>query len=225
MKFLTKYFLPGLAGLFLVVAATHYIWTYSGDGEWKLIEDTDGVKVYTKKNPGDPLLKIKSNMVVDTRLSTAVYALRGDETTSEDFDGEDFRVIEKIETPDMYMGIYSVKQVMPDPLGTKEIVMMLNYAQNKETGAVVINVQGVPGIIPPTPNVERVKRLNNTFNVKPLADGKVHWEMIMDVDIGLPYPLFNLAMPAMFVKEMSSMRDIVKTEKYRNVELVSIVEP
>jgi len=224
MKFLKKYVLPALGVLAALVVSSHYLWKYSGDGEWKKVDEGKGVVVYTQKLPGESLVKIKANMTVATRLSTAVFALRGDEATQDDFDGENFTVIEKNETPDLYMAIYSVDQVMPPPLGTKEIVMMLSYAQDKETGQVVINVQGAPGIVPPKLGVERLTHVNNTFTVTPNGDGTVDWEMIMDADVGIPYFLFNLAMPAQFVEQMAYMQEVIQKEKYRDVELISVAE-
>ena len=218
-----KIILSLFTAIFVIVTISHFVWRASGSNEWKLVKDENGVKVYSLKAPGSTLLKFKADMRVQTRLSSAVFALRGDVSTANDFSGTNFKVIERIETPTLYMATYSVDQVMPPPLGTKEIVMQLHYMQDPETKKVVIHVEAAPGKIPPK-KIWRVKHLNNIFSVTPLGNGEVDWQMIMDVDMGVPYFLFNSVVPDSFVKDFAHMKELLETDKYKNAQLMSVQE-
>jgi len=220
-----KAFVTMVVALTVALTVAHFAWKYSGSNEWELVKDQEGVKVYTLKTPGSTLLKVKADMQVATSLTSAVFLLRGDESTSDDFGGQDFTVVERIETPKLFMATYAAKHPMPPPFRTKEMVVMLNYAQDKATKRVEINVQAAPGRTPPSPNTSRVTHLNNIFRLTPLPDGLIDWEITLDVDMGLFYPLANLSMPEYLFKDLSYHKTLVLTEKYQKARLVSIEEP
>lgn len=224
-KLLRKVFLPAALGLVAVGASAHAVWKSSGSNEWRLIRDEDGLEVYTLKAPGSTLLKIRAKTRVKTSLTSSVFLFRGDESTNDDFGGGNFKVFDRIETPSLYMAYFSVEQPMPPPFGTKELVCLLNYAQDERTKEVVINVQAAPSKTPPTPNTTRVTHLNNTFRLTPLPGGEVEWEVTGDVDMGLFYPLANLAMPQFVFDDLKRQRELVLTEKYQNAKLISVREP
>jgi len=103
-------------------------------------------------------------------------------------------------------------------------VCLLNYAQDPKSKEVLINVQAAPSRLPPTPNTTRVTHLNNMFRLKPLADGEVEWEITGDVDMGLFYPLANLAMPQFIFQGLSDQRKLVMKDRYQQARLVSVQE-
>lgn len=218
-------FVPTVVTLAVVLTIAHFGWKYSGSNQWELEKEQDGVRVYTLKTPGSSLLKVKADMQVATSLSSAVFLLRGDESTAEDFGGKDFTVLERFETPALFMAAYAAKHPMPPPFRTKEMVVLLNYAQNKQTKQVEINVQAAPGRTEPSPNTSRVTHLNNIFRLTPLGDGRINWEITLDVDMGLFYPLANLSMPEYLFKDLSYHKKLVLTEKYQKAKLISIEEP
>lgn len=223
-KAVRKFFVPGALALIAVSAAVHFAWTSSGSNEWKLVRDESGVQIYTLKAPGTPLLKFRAKTRVKTTLASSVFLYRGDPSTNDDFGGQNFKVFDRIETPDVYIAYFSVEQPMPAPFGTKEIVALLNYAQDKKTKEVLINVQAAPCKTPPTPNTERVTNLSNSFRMTPLPNGEVDWEITIAADMGLFYPLANLAMPDLVFKGTLDQTKIVLKEKYQKVKLPSVQE-
>jgi len=208
-----KFLVRAALALVAVGLISHVVWVHSGSGQWKLIRDEDGIQIYSLKDPGSALLKFRGVTRVKTSLTSSVFLYRGDETTNEDFGGQNFKIFDRVETPKMYMAYFSVEQPMPPPLGTKEMVSMLNYAQDPKTGEVLINVQAAPSAKPPTPGTSRVTYLNNLFRLTPMGNGEVQWEITGDVDLGLPYVLTNAAMPDLLFKGLSDQRKLVLTPK------------
>lgn len=223
-KTIRRLFFPGILALLALLTVAHYAWKYSGSNEWKLVRDEDGLRVFTLKAPGATLLKVRGEMRVKTSMSSAVFLMRGDETTNEDFGGKDFKIFERIETPDLYHAYMSVKHVMPPPFTTKELVVLLSYAQDKKTKEVAVNVQAAPTKIPPSPDAMRITHLSNIFRATPLPNGEVKWDVSFDVDMGLAYPLANLSMPEYVFQDMIKNRKLLATEKYKKAKLLSVQE-
>jgi hypothetical protein len=216
-----------VAGSLLVIAASsaaHLAWKASGSNEWKLVRDENGIQIYTLKQPGSTLLKIRGRTRVATSLASSVFLFRGDPSTSDDFGGKNFKVFDQTETPTAYLAYFSVEQPMPPPFSSKELVCLLNYAQDPKTREVLINVQAAPSRLPPTPNTTRVTHLNNMFRLTPLGNGEVEWEITGDVDMGLFYPLANLAMPRFVFQGLSEQRKLVLQDRYQKARLLSVQE-
>jgi START domain-containing protein len=214
----------GLLGLTVALTVAHGFWKGSGSNEWRLERDQDGIKVFTLKAPGSSLLKVKASMQVATSLSSAVELLREDPFANGDYASRDFRVIERIETPGVFLSYYSVKQQMPAPFQPRELVVLLNYAQDPASKRVEINVQAAPSKAPPVENTPRVTHLNNVYRLTPLPDGQVAWEVTADVDMGVPYLLANLTLPGQFFEELNQQKQRVLTQKYQQAKLVSVAE-
>ena len=75
-----------------------------------------------------------------------------------------------------------------------------------------------------TPVTVEAKK-DNQFRLTPLGNGEVQWEITGDVDLGLPYPMINLAMPDLLFKGLSDQRKLVLTPKYQQARLISVREP
>lgn len=220
-----KFLLRAALAVAVLAVLAHLVWVRVGDGQWTLIKDEDGIQIYALKDPGATLLKFRGVTRVKTSLTSSVFMYRGDESTNEDFGGQNFRIFDRVETPKMYMAYFSVEQPMPPPFGTKEMVSLLNYAQDPKTGEVLINVQAAPSAKPPTPGTSRITMLNNAFRLTPMGNGEVQWEITGAVDMRLPYLLTNLAMPDLLFKGLSDQRKLVLTEKYQRARLISVREP
>lgn len=219
-----KVFVPGMLGLVALGTIVHFTWKASGSNQWTLARDEGGIQIYTLKQPGSTLLKFRGTTRVKTSLASSVFLFRGDEATNDDFGGKNFKLFERVETASLYMAYFKVEQPMPAPFATRELVCLLNYAQNQKTGEVLINVQAAPSKLAPTPDTTRVTHLNNMFRLTPLPNGEVEWEITGDVDMGLSYPLANLAMPGFMFQGLRDQRKLVLTEKYQKARLASVQE-
>lgn len=224
IKAVRKVFVPGVLGLMVISTIAHFAWKYSSSDGWKLVRDENGLQIYTMKDPGATLLKVRAKTRVKTSLTSSVFLFRGDESTNDDLGGQNFKIFGRIETPSAYLAYFSSIQPMPAPFTPKEIVALLNYSQDQKTKEVLVNVQAAPSKIPPTPNTSRVTHLNNMFRLTPLPNGEVEWEVNMYVDMGLFYPLANMIMPEFLYKGISEQRQLVLTEKFQKVKLISVQE-
>jgi hypothetical protein len=215
----------GSALLLLAAAAiTHLAWKGGGTNEWQLARDENGIQVFTLKAPGQTLLKVRATMTLDASLSSAVALLRDDPLGGGDVAGSESRVIEQIETPSVYLSYLSMERQLSAPFGARELVALVNYSQDPVSRRVEINVQAAPTKAPPTGAAPRVKHLNNVIRLSPSAGGKLEWEISSDVDMDVPYPLANIALPRQLFDQLNAQRDRVLTQKYARAKLVSVRE-
>lgn len=210
-----------LAALAIAVTVAHFAWKGAGSNDWQLVRDENGIQVFTLKTPGQVLLKVKATMKLDTRLSSAVALLR-DDPFGVDSGTSEIQVIERIETPAVFLSYIAVDHV-PVPFGSRELVALVNYSQSADKH-VEINVQAAPTKAPPSGTTARVKHLNNVIRLIPAADGRLEWEVSSDVDMDVLYPLANFALPRELFDRLRIQRARVMTQKYVQASLVSVRE-
>ncbi len=220
-----NYLLIGALLLIAILLIVHIIWKKSGSNEWTLAKDENGIKIWTLKTPGSCVKKVKVNMKVESKLADILYLLESD--ASIDALGiRDWKIFDKIEEPSIYSAYYSYKIDMPFPIGTREFVLHFNHSQDPKTKTVVVNVLASPSKTHPIKGCERVKYLNDIYRLTPLADGRIDFELIADMDIGgfMPYFMKNLVLTSVWGGGVNQIRELLKEEKYKNAKINYIVE-
>lgn len=212
--------------LFLLAAlVAHFAWVASGSGKWELAKDEDGVKVYSMKVPGDPMLKVRTVMegdytltqltsqhIIDDNLDTCRSWIPGckEFTRIQDFDP--VRGYDK----DMW------RLDFPGPFADRELLITTIFAQDKKTKEVTLDVVAIPNALPPTPGVVRVERMHNRWTFTPKDNGKVEVSLIQDNDLlgFFPYFLMNMVVVDESHKFFATeLRTSLKKEKYVNAKL------
>jgi hypothetical protein len=208
----------------VVVLVAHFVWTSSGSNEWRLASDKRGIKVWTLKSPGQSLLSYKVHMHVDSRLSDVVFYL-SDLKTGADVGAFDIRRLEQVSAPPLYYVYDTYKLKLPRPFGLLEVMIVNQYRQDPVTKQVTLNVYAAPGKRPLQKNITRVVHLGNTWTLTPVESGGVDVESVLQMDLGTPYVLANLAMPSLVDEEFDKMRATLKKDKFKNRTPAFISEP
>lgn len=207
----------------VIAFVAHTIWKQSGDSEWKTVRDENGLVVYTMKVPGETLLKYKFNMTVDARLTDVVYYMT-DINTGAELGALDLRRIEHFESDPVVIN-YDTYKIDLKPFGLREVVLVGQYMQDPETGAVDLHIAAASNKIAPTPGVKRIQHLSNHWKMIPIAPGKVTIETTSDIDMGIPYFLSNMALADVVCDTTAQMRELLKKEKFRNRTALYVKEP
>jgi len=218
-----RFVIPALLTLAAAVTIGHIAWKGAGINDWQLARDENGIQVFTLKTPGQTLLKVKARMKLATSLSSAVALSRDNPFGAGDSAAEKLRVLERIETPSVFLSYIAVEHQMPPPFHTREFVVLMNYAQDTASKRVEINIQAAPTKAPPG-SAARVVHLNNVIRLTPSRDGQLEWEIAVDVDLDVPYPLANFALPRELFDQLNEQKERVLAQKYRQAQLVSVRE-
>lgn len=209
--------------LVAVLYGAHLVWKSSGNSEWEIVREENGLIVYTMKVPGETLLKYKFNMTVDARLTDIVYYMT-DINTGAELGAKDLHRIEHLESDPVVIN-YDTYKIDLAPFGMREVVIVLQYEQDPVTGIVDMNIAAAPGKIPLTDGLKRIQHLSNHWKMTPIEPGKVKLETTSDVDMGIPYFLSNMVLADVVYDTTAQMRELLKKEKFRNQVALYVKEP
>jgi hypothetical protein len=213
-----------LALLFPLLAVVNYLWLVSGTNEWKLRDDRNGIRIWTQKTPGNPLLKGRAQFQVRSTLGGIVKIVYDREVHRAN-NMMNVNFIEAQHSPG-YFGVFnSFRQDMPGPLQAREFVLLSEHVQDPKTKAIELNAMAAPNKIPPSDCCVRIVHLHNRYTVTPRGDGYVDIDFFWDIDLGgaLPYALQNVALPGALYKAMDDFRNLIA--KYNGDTVDYIAEP
>lgn len=221
------FLLIGIALLLLVSTIAHFVWTNSGSNEWKIIDDKNGVQVYTKKVPGDSWLKFKVTGHIDASMKSIVRFIR-DPRAADDAGTYDAYMLDSINAELMY---YSFKQKFFFPFKPREYIVQSNFRQDALTKAIYTDFIADPDKIPldPKNGCFRVTKMNNQWWFNPAKNGKVEYVFISDAEDpggNFPYFVANFVMSYIYVEAFAKMSEIIDKPQYKdsNVDYVLDIE-
>ncbi len=213
-------------GLVVAYQAVGMAWTSLGSNEWTLSSEEDGIRIWTRKTPGDSLLKVKGEMRTKARLSSVLAILEETEVLDKSIGIDKVNVLERKDTPSVYMAYHHYVHKLPQPIGSREFIIQTHHAQDAETGRVEVNVLAAPNKLPPVENLVRITHLNNIWTLDPRPNGELDLTMIVDVDLGgsLPYFMKNTIMPQAILGLFKSIRTLATQDRYLNATVAHIRE-
>jgi hypothetical protein len=181
----------GIALLMAIAIIAHLTWLYSGSNQWERAIDRNGIQIYTLKAPGSLVKRVKGVTHVRTSMNAAVAAMMSDsiEDCKKVFPG--CTVAQTLGTPTPEDRIYLIRLKAFRPFAPREFLLKGRTSQDPGTKAVTIEFTAVPDEIPQNACCHRVTHMANSWRFTPLDNGLVEVENRVNMDIGLPYFMFN----------------------------------
>jgi hypothetical protein len=211
----------------LAVVATgatiaHFVWKSSGSGEPKLVIEKDGIRIYTIKQPGDPLLKVMAKRRLDTTMDRAVSGMIDDTLENcADWNPRCFgsEVVKKWD-PETLSYVQLWRQHTPiDGLTPREFLLDVKVTQNAADKSATVQFQERPDLIPPNDCCVRVEHMRSRWTFTPVDADTIDVELVVDVDTGLPYPLFNWKGPEGVYFTLEDLPRLFNAERYNGAKL------
>lgn len=215
-----------LAGIFVVSLTSHFIWQYSGSGEWELLHTKDGVTVHRLKEPGDPYLKFKMQGQFHGSLQSIMMVMRDPKACDEVgcFDSE----ILKVDEYPRYQ-YYKFKYAYGTPFKDRQYVVRSEFRQDPVTKEIYTDFKSVPDFIPEDNCCVRVQHMHNIWEFKPLDNNVVEVRFTMNEQPGglVPYFIFNEVNQNSIHRNVEWLQEIIDMDKYKNatVDYVQEYEP
>lgn len=213
---------------FVILVVLLNIWSMvyeaGGSGEWELAIDEGGVKVYTKKEPGNPLIKVKANTKVKSNLSGIAHLIV-DPSSCDEGDCYDSKMIERVATANGYSSYNTFKFDFPPPLQTREYVVRLDLTQNAQTKEVSAKITGTPDKIPLNDCCLRVPYIENIWQIKPLGNGELDVTLTMDFNAGgnMPNWLANVGSSFGTHEFFLTLQTILDKDKFQKAPIDYVV--
>lgn len=207
--------------LMVFLAAT----TTASAEEWKLERDRDDIKVYTQKVKGQAFKKYKGILTLDASLSTIVAVLEDVNAAPEWVDTcKTMVLVERISPTESFTYSYNPA---PWPVKDRDAVVHNVISQDSETYVVTITQTAAPKKKQEHKDAIRVEKINGSWTLTPLSDGRtqVVYRVLSDPGGGIPAWLVNSVSISQPLKTLEGLKEMVKKEKYQNLELEFIKEP
>lgn len=218
-----KYVGYGLGIILICLVVAQLTFTYSGNRQWELVSDKQGIKVYSMKVPGQDLRKFKAVFTVKASLSTIV-AFMQDNDSELDIDFYGARELDRHGPQAM---VTQWKSKLPSPFKPRDFVVRHMFVQDPGTKEILYTLQSQPDAIPPESCCVRVPVMNNDWEIVPKGNGNVEIRWFIDMDVGgaMPYFLMNWLHPQVMTDFGSDLQGYLNRPKYTNAKLNWVVEP
>lgn len=152
------------------------------DGEWHLIKERAGIKIFHREVPDSPMVALKGVMRDKSTLAQWVALL--DDVTGHPrwmHNVASARILEQISPTERV--IYTVNDT-PAPARDRDLVVHAIWSQNEETGAVTLTMTADPDYLPPVQGLVRIPRLDAYWKLTPVAPGELEVEYYLHAEPG-----------------------------------------
>lgn len=214
-KFLKVALYGGCFAAALLIGA-HYTWKMSGSDQWRLVSDKDGVRVYEMKEPGSTFMKYKATMRMKSTMNRIVAGMMDrdlkscaewnpgcvSEQTVQAWDQQDRS----------FVHFYRVN--LPNPMAPREFLLKARFTPDAQDQSVFIQYTAMPDELPRNDCCYRVTHMNNNWRFTPAGKGEIEVDFMQDMDVGMPYFVYNLLAPGFVHDGLLSLPRIVNQPKY-----------
>lgn len=198
------------------------VWRFSGSNHWELIQEKNGVKVYSLKAPGSDLQKFKGTIRLHSTLSSLVKMFQDPDICLESGCASSI-VVERVDDQQQF---YDFRYKLPFPFRARQFVAREQFYQNPHTKAVLVEVVAAPDKTPPDDCCFRVTDMNNTWLFTPLDNGEIDVEWVLNMNEGgfIPDLMLNKLRPKVMFAVLPKLQVWVTREKYRDAKFDFIKE-
>ena len=159
---------------------------------WNFSTEKDGIRVYTRLDPGSKIKSLKVECDYDATLTQLVAVLLDVKSCKDWVYGtKSCSLLKQVSPLDLY---YYSEVNIPWPVQNRDFVAHIVITQDAATKIVTMDAPAVPGFIPLKKGIVRIEHSSGKWIISPLTRNKIRIEYILKVDPGgaLPAWLVNL---------------------------------
>ena len=199
----------------LIVVSAAGLWA---QGEWSLVRNSDGIRVFTKPSENSSLDQFMGKTVVDARLEVVVELIRDVDAQPQWMaDCIEARVVKKYTEEDIL--VYNVTRA-PWPVSNRDVVVRSRGGIDVKSGKVSIVFNAVKDSpVPPRSGIVRMTDLLGQWHLKKVGDNKTEVIYIMRANPAgnIPASIANMTSKNIPFRTLSNMKQMVKKDKYINL--------
>lgn len=192
--------------------------------DWRLKQDRENIKVYTKNIINSPLKAIKIVGNVNASLSALTAVLLDINSTKDWVYATKSISVLKIISPSEL--IYYSELEIPWPVSNRDFIVLLKVTQDEKTKTVSVDGFNRPAYLPPNKNIVRIQQSFSKWLITPVQNGQLKIEYVLEVDPGgsVPAWLINLFATKGPFETFKKLREQVRKPAYANLKLGFIRE-
>ena len=220
-RFVLKLFLGVILLSVVGAVIAHFAWKYSGSGKPELVIDRNGVQVYTVKTPGASILKVMAKRRVETTMDQAVSAMIDDTLENCHDWNPNCYGSEAVKPWDpkslSYVQLWT--QSVGSPFKPREYLLGVKVTQDPADKSATVQFHEATELLPEKDCCVRVPYMRSRWTFKPLDEKSVEVNLLMDIDIDIPYFLFNMGSPEAVYSTFEDLPRVLNSPRYDNAKL------
>lgn len=177
---------------------------------WDFIKETEGIRVYTRTEPGHSFDSFKGETYLRTDVSRLAHLLGN----AENFDWWDDAIneIDVLEYQKEKYILYYLVYDVPWPLSDRDLCVESFISQDPVTGSRTIYAKSLPNVVPEKPGIVRITDYWQKWTAVPQANGTVHLvlEGYADPAGYIPSWLYNMVITDTPINVIRKVRDLSK---------------
>jgi hypothetical protein len=207
----------------VLLSAARMSWRFSGSNQWELFRDKKGVKIWTLKQPGADLIRVRGIVQIRSSMAGLVKWIIDDDTCR-DIDCYDVKTLENVDNQIKYS---MFKFNVPSPFKPREFVVRERVHQIPSTKEVWVELAAAPERIPANDCCVRVTNMSNFWRLTPKGNGIIEVEYTVNMNEGgfVPDLILNRDRPRWIYSELRKLQGYLDHEKYRTAKYAFIAEP
>ncbi len=198
------------------------ITSMTGQSEWTLKKEVDGIKVYYREAADSPIKELKITFDVNTSLSGFMAAITDTEAyTKWIYKLSHAEVLDYISPSEI---VYYYEMDFPWPLSDRDGITKTYFRQDPNSKVIYASNSIVEGYLPPKPGIVRLEITSVDWILTPVANQKISVEYYLSSDPGgsIPAWLVNWALDRGPVKSIKALKSMAEGEKYRLAQLAHV---
>ncbi len=195
----------------MVMAASALV----AQAEWRVVKNSDGIRVFTRPSANSSLDEFMGRTVVDAKIEVVVELIRDVDAQPQWMaDCIEARVVKKYSEEDLL--VYNVTRA-PWPVSNRDVVVRSRGGVDVKSGKVSIIFSAVKDSpVPERSGVVRMTDLLGQWHLKKTGDDKTEVTYIMRANPAgnIPASIANMTSKAIPFRTLTKMKEMVKKEKY-----------
>lgn len=194
--------------LFCTITMLSFILNAPAQQNWDLEKEENGIKVYTKAEPGSAYKSFKAEMQVNCKMEEVINTLKN----ANDFkkfvtNSKEVRLL-KMEGNDLY---YYIETAIPWPFVNRDMVYQLHFTGTNNKQIKVI-VTGMPLFIQPKEGIIRIEKANGYWLLDSADSNRtlVTYQMHVEAGGSVPAWLVNLSIVNIPFSTFLALRNILQ---------------
>lgn len=184
--------------------------------DWKLVTESDGIKVYAQSVPDSRTNALRVEGEVKATAGELVAMLL-DVKAAEQwvFHTKSCDLLKKVSPSELY---YYSEVSMPWPLSNRDFVAHIRVSQDKLTKIVTVDAPAVPGFLAHKEGIVRISHSKGFWTIKPLSKEKIGIVYTLQVDPGgdIPAWVVNTFSAQGPLHSFRKMKQELQAGKYKN---------
>jgi hypothetical protein len=186
---------------------------------WKLINQANGVSVFSKTIQGSPIVAFKGEAVINASIKKVFWVLLDNDHRIEWVDRLKYNEILETLSPFEYVIYQEFK--LPWPLTNRDFVYRGKASRDSKTGVVTLSLMSEPHDKAPKKKLVRAELLGSSYTLTPIESGKtkVEVEIHSDPKGAIPSWLVNLIQKSWPIKTLNGIAHQVTRAHAEETEL------